>query len=380
MSILAFVRTPNAKPITPEHDDPASAVSLQSLTDFTNAAATVWSYSHTVTQTDLGPVVKGKEPAWYNALNGNLSTMKAHAQAWLDTIGPSMTDIPQAIINFDNKFEGQYATILALLNAIGVGTPTPQQKKDLLDEMNSLLSELTAQKVVIDAANGRLIGFNDNLTSDHTALTTGAASVTNAITSDKDDVISQNALMKNLQADLNKWSAVATTAEVAIGLSFFAAVIGLWMTLATFGAGSFVLAAGVVGLTASVAVTIAANVMTAQDASAILAKQNAISDDNKQIIILNVVASTVDGLVAKNAIASTAMGVIMSDWATLMVKMKAVIEDLTTAEGDIGSILDVGDMVTTKLAWRQLTDFATNMQSSIKSISAVAPAALNKAV
>jgi hypothetical protein len=378
MSVLAFVRTPDAKPITPESDDPSTPMSLKSLTDFTNAAATVWTYSHTVTQTNLGPVDPKNPPTWYAELNSNLSAMKTHAQSWLDTTGPSMTNIPQAIVNFDNKFEGQYATIIDLLNAIGGGTPTAQQKTDLLEVMNSLLSELTGQGEVINEANKALIGFNDNLTSDHTALTTGAASVTNAITADKDDVIKQNGRVKNLQADMATWQAVATAAEVAIGLSFFAAAIGLWMTIATFGAGALVLAGGIVGLAASVGTTIAANVKIAQDASAILDAQNDISDDNKQVVILNTVASTVDGLMEQNATASKAMMVIMSDWGTLMTKMKSVIDDLDAAEGDIGSILDVGDMKTTKLAWTQLTSFADKMQSAIESIAAVTPVALGK--
>ena len=44
-----------------------------------------------------------------------------------------MTAIPQAIINFNNTFEGQYDTIMGVLKEIGINPPTPQQKQNLAD-------------------------------------------------------------------------------------------------------------------------------------------------------------------------------------------------------------------------------------------------------
>ena len=94
------------------------------------------------------------------------------------------------------------------------------------------------------------------------------------------------------------------------------------------------------------------------------------STDNQQIVVLNSVASTVDLLVTKNAAAGQAMNVVLTDWATLTVKVQGVINDLEKAEGDIGSILDVGDMESARLAWQQLSAFAQNMQYGLANVTA----------
>jgi hypothetical protein len=60
---------------------------------------------------------------------------------------------------------------------------------------------------------------------------------------------------------------------------------------------------------------------------------------------------------------------VLRDWSTLMFKVKNVIEKIEQAEGDIGSILDIGDMASTRLAWQQLAIFATNMQTTLSNIT-----------
>ena len=64
------------------------------------------------------------------------------------------------------------------------------------------------------------------------------------------------------------------------------------------------------------------------------------------------------------------MNVVLTDWATLTVKVQGVINDLEKAEGDIESILDAGDMESARLAWQQLSAFAQNMQYGLANVTA----------
>lgn len=375
MAVLIFSRFASNGNPPPGADAPVTEASLNA---FGNAVASVSAYSNAVRFTELA-VVPGSEPAWYAALNGNLTNMKTHAQAWIDTIGPSMTAIPQAIINFGDTFEGQYATIVALLTAIGSGTPTKQQKKDLLTEMNALLVALEAQRQTIVDANGRLIQFNDNLSADHQALTTGAASITNAIASDNTDITLVNLAMKNLQADIDAMNQVVKWSAVGLGASIFVGIVGVVVAFVTFGAGALIVAGAVVGAGLSIAGLAVAETRIKDDTAALQQKTQQLSDDHRQIAVLNSVANAVDSLAQKNAAAGSAMDVVLSDWATLSAKLKAVIDDLDQAKGDIGSILDLGDMATTRTAWQQFTGFATNMQTSLASITVEKPVTVKPA-
>ena len=197
MSVLAFVRPSKVARLLKMDEDPLAPMSQNSLNGFGDAIVSITGYCNAVRNLDLLPPLPGNVPDWYAPLNTNLQNMKGHGQIWIDRIGPSMTAIPQAIINFNNTFEGQYDTIMGVLKEIGINPPTPQQKQNLLTLMNALLAAMTAEQTAISGANTSLIQFNDNLSNDHTQLTTGAASVTAAIQYDKADV---DAMKKKVQA------------------------------------------------------------------------------------------------------------------------------------------------------------------------------------
>jgi hypothetical protein len=367
MTVLAFARPrrPHVLAAIPD----SGPLSKTSLNGFGNAILTVTTYCNQVRNTNLAPVTPGNEPAWYATLNANLTNMKTHAQAWIDTIGPSMTAIPQAIINYDDTFEGQYATIVALLTVIGGGTPTPQQKKDLLTEMNALLAALGVQQKAIQDANVQLIQFNDNLTADHTALTTGASSVTNALTSDKTEVQNLTTRIQALNADLQSNTTLLDFAIAGLAIGAFACLAGIVLAFSTFGIGVVVAIGGFVAVAGSATGIALAEVNIQNDTHAIQTGQTQLDADKQQIVILNSVANSVDVLYQQNTLAGQAMDNVLRDWSTLMFKVKNVIDSLEQAEGNIGSILEIGDMASTRMTWQQLAIFATNMQTTLSNIT-----------
>jgi hypothetical protein len=82
---------------------------------------------------------------------------------------------------------------------------------------------------------------------------------------------------------------------------------------------------------------------------------------------------TVSNLEKQNVSSGAAMTDVLTTWNTLIIKMKAVITDVETAETDIGTILDAGDVRSAVTAWGQLTAFATNMQTALGNLVPLAP-------
>jgi hypothetical protein len=364
MSVLVFAR-PN-KPSAVPQPLQSELLSQAQLNTFGDSLTMVTAFCNAANAASLLPPLPGHVPTWYPTLNQNLTNLKGHSLNWIGNIGPSMTAIPQAIINYKNSFDGQYNTIIALLDAIGINPPTPTQKANLIIEMNALLNALKAQQQVLTDAQSRLVGFNSDISGDYTALNGGAASITEAITEDKSQVVSLGQQIKALQIEVDAMHQEMIYVGLGVASGAVVGVIGL--AFSQTGLGIFVAIIGFAGMLASVGVMIAAGVRMAQAKDNITADMEALNIDNQQIVVLNSVSNTINMLVEKGGKATQAMAAVLIDWATLVTKMESVIEGLNAAEHDIGSILDLGDMATAKLAWDELADYAQGLQNVLGNV------------
>lgn len=371
MSVLAFSAT-DAPGETPLDVLPVKTT----LTGFANAMLTVTTYCNAVRYTDLTPVDPNNEPDWFSALEGNLGKIKSHAENWLNTVGPSVTAVPQAIINYSNTFQGYQSTIIDVLLQIGSNPPTPAQRQDLVELFGALCGELDTQLAHIQTVNTNLIAFNNDLTKDFTPLKTGADSVSNAIKDDKKAIENLNKTIAGLQKTVASLQQQITNDEVVGGLSFFACLVGAVVAVASGGAGVAIIAIGAAGLAVGIGEAVAQSkeVQALQDQ--IYDDQNTLSAEAKQIVVLNSVELTVEALVNQNELAGAAMSDIITTWSTLRKKTNAVLTALKTAESNIGSILDVGDVNRAGSAWGQLTTFATNLQTALGNVALPSPVSI----
>ncbi len=368
MSALAFARAAI-------DDTAAELADIQAkLTTYLNAVAKITADAHTMRNAVLVAVNPNNEPSWYAPLKANFTNAQTHAANWLDTIMPDFTNVPQAIIDYNNTFSVTYDSIMAILKAIGTGNPTSKQRADLLDLFGGLTDELTAKQAKIKAVQDEIKTFNDNLAADNTALTTGAASINNAIHDDEKRIANLTVEIVSLQAEIAKMNRLMTASE--IGVAGFFVVSMLMMN-----SGPLALAVGVIGVGSSLAGIIAATVIIRRDQSKIDDDQAEITQDQAQIVVLNVIANTVSTLVGTIKDAEAQMNPVLSTWATLAVKMKAVTDKLADASGpDFLKILkETIDLEASKKAWEQLADFATKMQATPITISTDAPVVIPRA-
>lgn len=368
MSALAFA---------PAADDDVTAelADIQTkLTAYLNAVAKITADAHTLRNAVLGVVDPNNMPSWYPTLKLNFTNAQGHAANWLDTISPDFTKVEQAIIDYSNTFSASYGYIMNLLNAIGTGDPTREQRAELIELFSALTDALKDQQTKIKGVQDEIKGFNDNLAADNTALTTGAASITNAIDDDTKQIANLSAEIVSLKAEIARMNQLLTVSS--IGVPGFIVVSMLLMN-----SGPLATAVGVIGVGASIAGLITATVKIRNDQSKIDDDQAKITQEQAQIVVLNLIADTVKTLVNTIRDAELQLDPVLSTWATLGVKMQAVIDQLNKASGPdfLKIIKEKVDLVASKTAWDQLADFATKMQEKSITIATDAPVAIPRA-
>ncbi|MEO6393429.1 MAG: HBL/NHE enterotoxin family protein [Pyrinomonadaceae bacterium] len=368
MSALAFARAADDDTSTELADIQAK------LTNYLNAVALITADAHTMRNAVLVAVDPNNVPVWYGPLKTNFTNAQTHAANWLDNIMPDFTRVPQAIINYNNTFTATYVEIMGILTAIGAGDPTPKQRTDLLALFGGLTDELTTQKANIKAVQDEIKSFNVNLAADNTALTTGATNIATAIADDMRQVENLSADILRLRAEIADMNRLMTASE--FGVAGFFVVSMLMMNT-----GPLALAVGVIGVGASVAGIITATVKIRKDQSKIDDDQAQITQEQAQIVVLKTIANTVATLVSTITNAEAQMDPVLSTWATLGEKMKAVTDKLAQASGpDFLKIMkEMVDMNASKAAWGQLADFATKMQDTPITISTDAPVPIPRA-
>lgn len=282
--------------------------------------------------------------------------------------------MPQAIISFNDTFDAAYDIIMQLLKDIGSNPPTDQQKQALMDAIQALKNELDTQQTHIQGVRDQVVQFNDNLSSDNTALTTGSASVTNAITEDKKKVVDLTADISKLQVQISTMQKLLTAAEIGI-------VAGVVVSMILMETGPAALVVGVLSIGGSAAALIAAATIIRKDQDKIIDDQADIKAESAQIVVLNTIANTVSKLVDTIKDAGLQMDTVLGTWATLSTKMQAVITKLNQASGTdwLKIIKEELDMNSSKRAWDQLTDFATKMQQTTVTVSSDPPLPIRQA-
>ena len=341
------------------------------LTGYFNASSIISAYCHSILNTDLQQITE-PAPPWWSTVNTNLDKVKGHAQIWVDEIGPDLISIPQSIINFNNEFQGQLDTIKEIVTDIGKNKPTKEQRAELITIMTRLQSDLGKKGLggEIKKLRKKVKNFGNDMSPDLKLLDQNSQTITKAIKEDKDTILDLQTDIGNLRAKIAANNAIATISEIGDGVFLVTGLVGGWIA-AAFNpvAGIIVLIVGVIGLAASIAGTIAANVEIGQEQKAILDKTSQISQENKQILAMTSMAQHFTLLEAENKLAAIAIDDVHNAWKTLQSKLDAVVENLQNDQNDIGSFFEKGDLKTTESSWNQLAAWAEKMEASVSNSS-----------
>jgi len=352
MSVLALA------PSTPDAISREVSEMQAKLTAYWDAVNVITLHSHSITKQVLQQVDPTNPPAWWSTLSTNFTACQSHAQTWIDTIYPELTRIPQAIIDYNNYFVATSNRILSLLERMGTKPPTPAQKAQLILLLRLLSEKLTKSKGEIEAVRALIKTFTQNMAADHTALTTGAHSVTKAIEDNNAAVAALNAEIAALKLEIDQLNIQLIAALHALAASVF--ISYLMMSVTPY----LAIPIAVIGVSVSMGFIIDALVRISKKQDEIIAKSKTLTKTESQGVILAAIAATVDSM--KNSVDAITkhIDIVSSAWATLDVKMKSVLDDVTAArEADIRKILEKEiDIEAAQAAWAQLKDFAEKLQ------------------
>ncbi len=349
----------------------ADAATTDHLTDATNSLTSITAYANAIANIVLEPATD--PPAdWFNTLKSSLSTAQTHAKTWVETLGPSVSStVPQTIIDYGNLFMASAQDIITVLQTSNY-QPDAAQRQQILGDITTLQQFIMTQQTTVKSLQAQLKTFQDDVLSDHTALSNGANGAQTALNLDQAMIDMINTQIDTVTADFMSASSKAQSSEIGLGLAIFITIVAVVAIVATMGAALPILVAGVgvVGIGASIATTVIFTRQQAEDYSKLQELNSQLSTEQAQVVSLKAILKTTQTLVTANEEASAALDKLADVWATLLTKIDSVLSDLNAADmaGDgthFGAYLVKLWTEDANIAWSQLVTFCTNMQTAL---------------
>lgn len=354
--------------------DMTVATETANLTTFFQKRSLMSGYLRSVLAANLFDPRAVKKPDWFDPLNKHLGALQKQAQAWVDTDSVTMTDLPQNYINFANGFDGQSGILVKKIGELiakkGDGDLLVEEIVTIFDQLVTFAHRASKTASKQDKA---LKAYLIDLTAGITSLTEGAASVNTAIAVDKQAVLDIVDDIKKLQSQLQADIRAAIAANSGTLAALICFIIGIVIAVGSGGTAAIAgaVVAGV-GLAGTVAGTIITSVNIVDDQNAIIEKQAELSEENQQILVLNGVAMTVNGLLDTYKDEGFDLDDLVGTWDDLAQNLHQVRNLIIAERGNIHELSavlsDIKDFRTTIDAMRL---FADELQTAALSVDAI---------
>ena len=351
---------------TNDHDVSVNTEAAKSLmADQLDSLSIVTSYAHAIGNTVINPVSTPAE-SWYAPLNANLNEAKSHALIWVRDIAPKIgSEIPQTIINYNNRFLAVTAEMLSIVG--DKQELTLAEKKALIELIDVTLQSLKTQKSKVDTVQAQIVTLSDHFAADHDKLVNGRDSAANALSLARNERLAIENKILELQTELADARQKVTVSGIGLGLSIFLAVAAFALAVATAGAGTALIVAGAVGVIGVGTAATFTGIFTAKIGKLleeIAERQSALEDKKKQVTALEGLVNTMTTLKTHNEAAKTALTQVSTMWKTLGEKLESVRAELDEATGaDIGASVRRMNINTARTNWAQTADWAKQIQN-----------------
>ena len=335
------------------------------MADQLDSLSIVTAYAHAISNTVINPVSTPAE-SWYAPLNANLNEAKSHALVWVRDIAPKIgSEIPQTIINYNNRFMSVTAEMLKIVE--GKSQLTLAEKKALIELIDATLQSLHTQKSKVDGVQTQIVLLSDQFAADHDKLVNGRDSAAVALNFAKAERQAIENKILELQTELADARQKVTVSGIGLGLSIFLAVAAFALAVATAGAGTALIVAGAVGVIGVGTAATFTGIFTAKIGKLIeeiAERQSALEDKKKQVTALEGLVKTMDTLRGHNEAAKTALTQISTMWKNLGEKLESVRAELDEAQGaDITGTLARMNINTARTNWSDTSEWAKKIQN-----------------
>jgi hypothetical protein len=350
MSVLALVRS------TPEASASAVLDMKQRMVDYWNAVSIINANSFAITNTQLTAIDDTEPvPAWWNTLSTNFGSCREHAKYWIDTVYPSLTRVPQSIITYNTFFNATAKSLADLIAGFSSRLPTAEEKTSVQAKLNLLLTQLGKSKAQVNAVRVDVKTFTDSFDADRIALTTGSASVMEALAADRTKVTAINALIAELKADIK-------ALEIALSVAGVATTIVMTIAYAVGGVPGLII--GIVGVGASTAVSIILGGKIAAKNSAIETENNKLGLIARRAVSLNAIDAGIQDQMASIDAIQSCCEIVSKTWGQFETDLGGLIVRLQSAhDTEWTEIIRKGmDISASQEAWKNLARFAQDLQ------------------
>jgi predicted nucleic acid-binding Zn-ribbon protein len=299
-------------------------------------------------------------------LKTELETAREHGRNWANKIEPGLTNIPQAIINFNSQFQVEYNYIESRVKYL-IDHPGDDEKRTELKQLfEGLLKKIEEQEHSIIEEMELIKQFNTDIHNDSINFSDANGDFEAIRVWEKANIDALNTAIENINKIIHTLDTEITVTAITAGVSVAVVAGGITMMVAggpvTAVVGAVVTVVGMLGVGVSVGFLISAIEQRAREESEKAKDQLEVTLLTQQVTALNTVEKTVGNLVSKAKDAGNAVQVILDTWGTLKAKIQAVVTDLEDSEKAIGEIMSLIDLETAKTQWAQLQEFAEAMQ------------------
>jgi hypothetical protein len=144
------------------------------------------------------------KPDWYDQINSKLTLVKLNAQRCLDNIAPEMTQLPQSFINFTNSYDAASSLLADSFDKLiaAEGADRARASSDAGEVIDYLVTDAQMQSAKVLALNRTVLEFMTTLNTEIEALVSGAHSVTEALTEEKERVVNITKDIAALQEEI----------------------------------------------------------------------------------------------------------------------------------------------------------------------------------
>ncbi len=362
------------------------------LAGYLNAKANVASYVAALQSTDISGVnfktlpkdIQSKLPTdpavLLQQVNANLTTAKEHGQFWSNEIQPSLTAIPQAIINYNSQFQVEMGLILPLVTDL-LSKDDPAKRTEVTQLFQGLLEKIGEQQTALNSEIANLKTFNTEVTSDHGNFSSANNQFALIQQFEEANITALNSAISGLDDAISALNKAITAEAVALGVSvalIAGGAIGLANAETGVGlvAGAVCMVVGMIGVGVSAGYLISSIEKKQQAEQQKAFDQLEVNELTVQVQALNTTEKALSALVIQSQLAMESVQVILDTWATLSAKLEAVVTDLNDSEKHIGDIMSLVDLNTAQTQWGQLQTFAEQMQDFDQAVFANPPVTL----
>lgn len=324
------------------------------MTDLTNAAALVTSHSHAVFKVNLERV--SPPPPWFLKLDKALETARDHAQTWIGDLGP---EIGAAVHETIHSYHTTFEVVSEQLQAELQGAHDPAR---IAGHLKVLLKHLRHGRNGIIELHGKVRLFMLALIDDQAAFREGADSAQQVIETDQQLIAEILAKMRIVSLQLARDSARISSGLLRLG-------IGMFINLVRVAIGAGGSAYAPVLSIGSFVKDMADSHDVEEERRQLFNLQAALEFEQHQVVVLEAIVNSVDGLVLQNEVAQRAITGVLSMWEVVEAKLEMLIEDLASSQTDSGA-LAAADLQQAALAWAQLLAFAGKMAGTLASLPA----------